>query len=147
MSGEDAVTNEHVKSGWPSFLLEISRWTMIRLHRPVEFDNNQIETLNENNQRYTMWEIDNILKIKSSTEITCIILVMLISLIFWFHISGKKKTYFAFCMWYSLLKRNKNVPFLKQIVMGNEKCKLNNNVQWKRWWGQAKWTTTNHTKG
>ena len=59
VSGEDVVTDEHVKSGWPSFLLGISRWTMLRLHRPVEFDNNQIETLNENNQRYAMWEIAN----------------------------------------------------------------------------------------
>ena len=69
VSGEDAVTDEHVKSGWPSFLLEISQWTVLRLRRPVEFDNNQIETLNENNQRYAMWEMANTLKIsKSSTE-------------------------------------------------------------------------------
>ena len=63
------MTDEHVKSGWPSFLLEISQWTVLRLRRPVEFDNNQIETLNENNQRYAMWEMANTLKIsKSSTE-------------------------------------------------------------------------------
>ena len=37
--------------------------------RPVEVDNNQIETLIENNQHYTTWEIANILKIpKSSVE-------------------------------------------------------------------------------
>ena len=32
----------------------------------------------------------------------------------------------------SLLKRNENVPFLKQIVMDNEKWILYNNVEWKR---------------
>ena len=37
--------------------------------RPVEVDSDQIETLTENNQRYTMWEIAGILKIsKSSIE-------------------------------------------------------------------------------
>ena len=40
-----------------------------RLGRPVEVDSDQIETLTENNQRYTMREIAAILKIsKSSTE-------------------------------------------------------------------------------
>ena len=39
-------------------------------------------------------------------------------------------------MLYSLLKCNKNVPFLKQIVTGNEKCKPYNNMDWKRWWGE-----------
>ena len=34
----------------------------------------------------------------------------------------------------SLLELNENVPFLKQIVMGNEKWILYNNVEWKRWW-------------
>ena len=34
----------------------------------------------------------------------------------------------------SLLKRNENVLFLKQIVMGNEKWILYNNVEWKRSW-------------
>ena len=36
----------------------------------------------------------------------------------------------------SLLKCNENVPFLKQIVTGNEKWILYNNVGWKRSWGK-----------
>ena len=36
----------------------------------------------------------------------------------------------------SLLKRNENVPFLKQIVIGDEKWILYNNVEWKRSWGK-----------
>ena len=36
----------------------------------------------------------------------------------------------------SLLKCNKNVLFLKQIVMGNEKWILYNNTEWKRSWNK-----------
>ena len=36
----------------------------------------------------------------------------------------------------SLLKCNKNVLFLKQIVMGNEKWILYNNMEWKRSWNK-----------
>ena len=36
----------------------------------------------------------------------------------------------------SLLKHNENVPFLKQIVTGDEKWILYNNVEWKRSWGK-----------
>ena len=59
-----------------------------RSGRPVEVDSNQIETLIENNQRYTMLEIANILKIpKSSIENHLHQLGMLIALMFGFHIS------------------------------------------------------------
>ena len=37
--------------------------------RPIEVDSDQIETLIENNQRYTMWEIANILKIHKSIKL------------------------------------------------------------------------------
>ena len=36
----------------------------------------------------------------------------------------------------SLLKRNENVPFLKQIGAGNEWWILYNNMKWKRSWGK-----------
>ena len=36
----------------------------------------------------------------------------------------------------SVLKCNKNVPFLKQIVMGDDKWILYNRVEWKRLWGK-----------
>ena len=49
--------------------------------------NNQIKTLVENNQRYIMWEIANILKIsKSSVENYLHHFGMLIALMFGFHI-------------------------------------------------------------
>ena len=56
--------------------------------RPVEVDSDQVKILIENNPHYTMREIANILKIsRSRTEITCTSLVMLIALMFGFHIS------------------------------------------------------------
>ena len=68
--GEGAVT-EHVKSGLQSFVLEISDWTMNipQLSSPVEVDSNQIKTLTENNQHYTIWEISNMLKISTSIQL------------------------------------------------------------------------------
>ena len=36
----------------------------------------------------------------------------------------------------SLLKCNKNIPFFKQTVTGNEKWILYHNVKWKRSWGR-----------
>ena len=53
-------------------MLEISRWTMLT-GRPgdqlIKFDSDQIETLIENNQHYTMQEIAGILKISKSIKL------------------------------------------------------------------------------
>ena len=43
------------------FLFDDAPW----LGRPVEHDSKKIETVLENNQQYTMWEIVNILKISN----------------------------------------------------------------------------------
>ena len=40
-----------------------------QLGRPVDVDSDQIKTVTENNQRYTMWEIANILKISKSVKL------------------------------------------------------------------------------
>ena len=59
-----------------------------RLGRPVEVDSDQIKTLIENNQRYTTQEIDDILKYPNQAlKIICTSLVMLIALMFSFHIN------------------------------------------------------------
>ena len=47
------------------FSLDDAPWS----GRPVEVDRNQIETLIENNQCDTMWEIANILKISKSMKL------------------------------------------------------------------------------
>ena len=74
------------------FLFDDAPW----LGRPVEHDSKKIETVLENNQQYTMWEIVNILKIstkqnktksKKSIESHFTILFTLITSWFGFHLS------------------------------------------------------------
>ena len=60
---------------------------------------------------------------------------MFIALMFGFNIS-KKNLLDRISTCNSLLKHNENIPFLKQIVMGNEKWILHNNVERKRSWGK-----------
>ena len=47
------------------FLLDDAPWS----GRPVEVDSDQVETLTENNQHYTVQEIANILKISKSINL------------------------------------------------------------------------------
>ena len=47
------------------FSLDDAPWS----GRPVEVDNNQIKTLIENNQHYTMWEIADKFKISKSIKL------------------------------------------------------------------------------
>ena len=53
------------KLGAGNFSLDYALWS----GRPAEVDINQIETLIENNQHYTMWEIANLLKISKINKI------------------------------------------------------------------------------
>ena len=54
---------------------------------------------------------------------------------FGFHISEKNLLdHISACD--SLLKHNEDIPFLKQIVTGDEKWILCNNVEWNRLWGK-----------
>ena len=68
--GESAGTDQICQKWFAKFhagdfLLDDAPWSS----RPVEVDSNQIETLIENNQHYTMWEIANILKISKSIKL------------------------------------------------------------------------------
>ena len=106
-----------------------------RSGRPVEVDSDQIETLIENSQRYTTQEIADILKIsKSSTENHLYQLGYMNRFDVW--VPSKKNLFDRISTCDSLLKRNEKVPSLKQIVAGDEKWILYNNVEWKRWWGK-----------
>ena len=109
-----------------------------RSGRPVEVHSDQMKTLIENNECYTMWEIADILKIsESSTENH----LHQLGYVRRFDVSvphklSEKNLLDCISPCDSLLKRNENVPFLKQIVTGNEKWILYNNVEQKRWWGK-----------
>ena len=86
--GEGAVTDQACQKWFVKFhagdFSPDDAWS----GRPVEVDSDQIERLIENNQCYTTWEIADIFKIsKSSAENHCTNLVMLIALMFGFHIS------------------------------------------------------------
>ena len=109
-----------------------------RSGRPVEVDSDQIETLIENNQCYTTREIANILKIsKSSIENYLPHLGYVNCFDVWVpHKLSEINLLDCISACDSLLKHNENVPFLKQIVTGNEKWILYNNMEWKRSWGK-----------
>ena len=49
-------------------MLEISRWTILHSW-VVGVDSDQIKTLIENNQHYTMWETADILKVPKSIKL------------------------------------------------------------------------------
>ena len=67
MCGEGAVTDETCQKWFVKFRAgDFSLDNVPRLGRPVEVDSDQIETLIENNQRSTMWESTNTLKIPKS---------------------------------------------------------------------------------
>ena len=68
--GEDAVTDRTCQKWFAKFRAgDFSLADAPRLGRPVEVDSDQIETLIENTEHYTMREIADILKIsKSSVE-------------------------------------------------------------------------------
>ena len=109
-----------------------------QLSKPVEVDSDQIESLIENNQHYTTWERADILKIsKSSAEnhlhqlgyVNCFDVCVP-------HKLSKKNLLDRISARDSLLKCHENVPFLKQIVTGDEKWILYNNVEQKRSWGK-----------
>ena len=93
-----------------------------RSGRSVEVDSNQIETLIENNQRYIMLEIANILKIsKSRVENHLLQLGYVNRFDVWVpHKLSEKNLLDCISACNSLLKRNKNIPFLKQIVTADE---------------------------
>ena len=59
------------QNGLETFVLEISHWMMLhgQSGRPVEVDSDQMETLIETNQCYTMWELAYIFKISKSIVI------------------------------------------------------------------------------
>ena len=134
--GEGAVTDRTCQKWFAKFRagdfsLDDAPWS----GRPVEVDSDQIETVVENNQHSTTCEIASILKIsRSSNENHLHQLGYVTRFDVWvpYKLSAKNLDHISTCD--SLLKRNENVAFLKQIVMGDEKWILYNNVEWKRSW-------------
>ena len=120
--GEGAVTDQTCQKWFAKcragdFLLDEAP----RSGRPVEVDSDQMETLTENNQRYTMRGIADILKIsKSSVENHLHQLGYVNHFDVWVPHKLSEKHFDRISTCDSLLKCNENVPFLKQIVTGDE---------------------------
>ena len=70
MYGEGAATNQTCQKWFVRFRAgDFSQEDAPRLGGPVEVDSNQIETLIENNQRYTMQETADIVKTSKSRKL------------------------------------------------------------------------------
>ena len=137
LCGEGAVTDRTCQKWFAQFYAgDFSLDDAPRSGRPVEVD--QIETLIENNQRYTTWEIADILKISnSSTENHLHQLGYVNCFDVWVpHELSKKNLFDHISTCNSLLKHKKNIPFLKPVVTGDEKRIVYNNVEQKRLWGK-----------
>ena len=125
-------------------MLEISRWMM--LHGQV--DQLKLTAIKLNNQRYTVQETADILKrSKSNFENHLHQLGCVNHFDVWvLHKLSEKNLLHRISACDSLLKHNKNVPFLKQTVTGDEKWILCNNMQRKRSWA-SEMNHHHHTKG
>ena len=69
MYGEGAVTEPMSQKWFVKFCAGDFSMDDAQLGRPVEADGDQIKTLIENGQHYTMWEIADTLKISKSTKL------------------------------------------------------------------------------
>ena len=68
--GDGAVTDQACQKWFVKFHAgDFSLHDAPTLGRPVEVDSNQIETLIENNQCFTTWEIADILKVSKSIKL------------------------------------------------------------------------------
>ena len=126
---------KYVKSALWSFLLDDAPQSS----RPVEVDRDQIKTLTGNYQCYITQKTADILKIsKSSIGNDLHQLGYVNHFDDWVprKSSGKKTFLTIFLHVILYLNVMKTVHFKKQIVTGNEKWILYNNVEWKRWWGK-----------
>ena len=82
MYGEKAVTDRMYQKLFVKFhARDFSLDDALQLGIPVEVDNDQIETLIESNQCYTMQEIANILKISKSIKL--LVKIKNVSFILW----------------------------------------------------------------
>ena len=66
MHGEGAVPDQLCHRGLQSSVLEISDWMMLHSQNSWSWQPSNWDV--ENNQRFTMWEVDNIFKISKSIK-------------------------------------------------------------------------------
>lgn len=109
-----------------------------RLGRPSTTDEDQIKALVENNPHYTTRELAEMLNIPKTTIHEHLLKLDYVNrLDIWVpHDLTEKNLMARINICDSLYKRNEVTPFLKQVVTGDEKWIIYNNVQRKRFWGK-----------
>ena len=140
--GEDALTDGTFQKWFAvSCWRFLTEWDLPRSGRPVEVDSDQMETLgtinvvpHEDSWTYSKYPNQTLEKICGYVH----------SFDVWIPHKLRKKTPnkpkttllagISTCV--SLIKCNKTVLFLKQLMTGHEKWILYNNVDWRRSWGK-----------
>ena len=114
--GEGAVSDQMYQKCFAKFhagdfSLDNDPW----LDRPVEVDSNQIETLIENNQHYTVWEITDKLKISKSKKL----LVKMKNVSFVINgLFGQPNIYLHYIKYTLIAVFRKGIPFIKDKAQG-----------------------------
>ncbi|XP_026826501.1 histone-lysine N-methyltransferase SETMAR-like [Ooceraea biroi] len=105
-----------------------------RSGRPLVADDDQIKTVIENNPHYTTRDIAQIVNVSQKTVVNRLHTLGYVSRYdIWVpHNLTEKNLMDRISICDSLLKRNENNPFLKQIVTGDEKWIVYKNVERKR---------------
>ena len=112
MYGEGAVTDQMCQKWSVKFHAgDLSLDDAPQPGRPVEVDSDQIETLIENNQCYTMWEVANILKISRSINLLvkmkkCLLAILILK------IEENRQHFWHIMLYY--FKENKNATEMQK---------------------------------
>ncbi|RLU19787.1 hypothetical protein DMN91_008346 [Ooceraea biroi] len=135
--GEGALAERTVRKWFAKFRAgDFNLKDQERSGKPSTTDDDQLKTLIENNPRYTTRELAEILKISKTTVHDHVVKLGYVSRYdVWVpHNVAEKNLMDRISICDSLYKRNENVPFLKQLVTGDEKWIIYNNVERKRSW-------------
>lgn len=137
--GEGALAERTVRKWFAKFRAgDFNVKDQERSGRPSSTDDDQLKTLLDNNPRYTVRDLAEILKISKTTVHEHLVKLKYVNRYdVWVpHNLTEKNLIDRISICDLLYKRNENVPFLKQIVTGDEKWVIYNNVERKRSWGK-----------
>ncbi|XP_012060168.1 PREDICTED: histone-lysine N-methyltransferase SETMAR-like [Atta cephalotes] len=137
--GDGAIAERTVRKWFARFKAgDFNLEDQERPGRPSITDEDQIKTLIENNPRYTTRKLAEMLNMSKSTIHKHFVKLGYINRfdVLVPHDLTEKNLMDRISICDSLYKRNEKTPFLKQVVTGNEKWIIYNNVERKRSWGK-----------
>ncbi|XP_026829826.1 histone-lysine N-methyltransferase SETMAR-like [Ooceraea biroi] len=138
--GDNAVSERTVREWFVKFRRgEFNVEDRPRSGRPSAVDDDQIKALITNNQHITTREIAERLKVSNSTIYEHLMRLGFVSrLDVWVpHELTERNLMDRISTCDLLLKRNENDPFFKQMITGDEKWIIYNNVERKRSWSHS----------